>query len=352
VDQGQNIDNYQKFIKYGFKTTPAIVVKNTSVDKKFNVYLDYWAIIDTENNTLEKAVEYHIEGNYSQNLSDTDAGFILDTPFGRMDLSELSLPVLTIVLGIMDSVNPCAFFVLLFLLSILIYTKSRKRMILIGGIFVFFSGFIYFLLMAAILNLILVIEQQLIIAAIAGIVAIAFGILNIKDFFFFKKGPSASIPESQKPRLYKQMRKLVKITSLPSLIVATTIFAISANTVELLCSFNLPLIYTTVLTTYSLSGFEYYMYLFFYNIIYVIPLLIIVAIVVITLGRWKLSEFQGRMLKLFSGIMIASLGLVLILNPSMLSNMFLAIALLFGSLIITLIIYIITKYSDKPLKKQ
>ena len=124
--------------------------------------------------------------------------FIIPTPFGQLDLSELSLPVITIILGAIDSINPCSFFVLLFLLSIIIYTRSRKRMLLIGSIFIFFSGFIYFIIMLLLLQAFKFTGEQLIITIIAGIIAIIFGILNVKDYFFFKKGPSASIPDEPK----------------------------------------------------------------------------------------------------------------------------------------------------------
>lgn len=220
-------------------------------------------------------------------------------------------------------------------------------MILIGGIFIFFSGLIYFLIMVLLLQAFQVTGEQIFITILAGIIAIIFGILNIKDYFFFKKGLSASIPESQKPKLYKQMRKIVKITSIPSLIGATIILAASANTVELFCSLNLPVIYTAILTSYSFTSFQFYLYIFFYNLIYVIPLLVITLIVVITLGRKKLSEFQGRMLKLFSGIMIFSLGEILLLNSNMLSNFFVAIEILLLSLGITFAIYLISKFLDK-----
>jgi hypothetical protein len=221
-------------------------------------------------------------------------------------------------------------------------------MVLIGGIFIFFSGFIYFLIMVLLLQAFQVTGEQIFITILAGIIAIIFGILNIKDYFFFKKGLSASIPESQKPKLYKQMRKIVKITSIPSLIGATIILAASANTVELFCSLNLPVIYTAILTSYSFTSFQYYLYIFFYNLVYIIPLLVITLVVVITLGRKKLSEFQGRMLKLFSGLMIFSLGEILLLNSNMLSNFFVAIEVLLFSLGVTFIIYLISKFLDKP----
>lgn len=345
-------NNYNLYASYKFTSTPALAIINISnpLLKNYTTTLSYIDIIDTQNNTLENAIEYHLAGNYSKDINFSNKNYEIGSIFGKIDLSALSLPILTIILGAMDSINPCSFFILLFLLSILLYTKSRKKMILIGSIFIFFSGLIYFLIMVLLLQAFQVTGEQIFITILAGIIAIIFGILNIKDFFFFKKGPSVSIPESQKPKLYKQMRKIVKITSIPSLIGATIILAISANTVELLCSLNLPVIYTAILTSYSLSHFEFYLYIFFYNLIYVLPLLIITLIVVISLGRKKLSEFQGRMLKLFSGIMIFSLGEILLLNSNMLSNFFVAIGILILSLGITFIIYLISKFLDKTNK--
>jgi len=351
VDYSDELEkNYELFSSYLFANVPALVIMNTSHPelKNHTKTLIIDDIKDTVNNKLEQAVQYHLDGNYSIYLDLSDDSYIIDTPFGEIDASDLSLPILTMILGAMDSINPCSFFILLFLLSILLHTNSRKRMILIGGIFIFFSGLIYFLIMFLLLRTFQITGEQVLITILAGIIAIIFGILNIKDFFFFKKGPSASIPESQKPKLYKQMRKLVKITSIPSLIVATIILAISANTVELLCSLNLPVIYTAILTSYNLSSFDSYLYLFFYNLIYVIPLLIITSVVVISLGRRKLSEFQGRMLKLFSGVMIFSLGEILLINSNTLSNVFVAIEILMFSLGVTFAIYLISKLFETP----
>jgi len=100
----------------------------------------------------------------------------------------MSLPVITLVIAGLDSFNPCAFFVLFSLLGLLIHAQSRKKMFLIGSVFVFFSGFIYFLFMAAWLNLFLVMGQVEIITKIAGSVAVVIAAINIKDFFIFKKG--------------------------------------------------------------------------------------------------------------------------------------------------------------------
>jgi hypothetical protein len=361
VDSTQYIDNFNKWRDYGFSSYPSAVVKNTSINISHELYeksvflfdLDEYSIkesfdypifyLDFEN--LTKYIDISLAGNYT-NITINESLIPSIPIFGN--LSEISLPVLTIIYGLVDSLNPCSFFVLLFLLSLLLYTKSRKRMLLIGGIFIFFSGFIYFLLMATILNAVLFVEQQVIIAIIAGVIALVFGSINIKDFFAYKKGISATIPEKEKSRLYKQMRKIIKISSIPSVIIATIILAISANTVELICSFQLPFIYTgTILPFFNLNGLDNYLYILFYNILYVIPLLIIVLAIVITLGRWKLSEFQGRILKLFSGLMILSLGEVLLINLTLLENILVTIGILLISLFLTFIISLIWKISSR-----
>jgi hypothetical protein len=336
-----SIEEYEeRFFDFGFKVPPGVVVLNQSNGK-----YDTFSYEKITLRNLEESIDYHISGNYTDDGPNITDEYCIETPFGLFcfDPKDVSLPVITIIIGALDSINPCAFFILLFLLSLLIYTRSRKRMLLIGGIFIFFSGFIYFLLMIAILFFFSAVEEQYIIGIIAGIVAIIFGALNIKDFFWFKKGPSASIPESQKPKLYKQMRKVVKITSLPALIVATIVLAITANTVELACSFVLPVVYLGILKSFALGNIENIVYLVIYNIIYIIPLFIFTMVVVITLGRWKLSEWQGRILKLFSGIMMFSLGVSLLIKPDILKNFLITIGILVTSIVISYIISFIWK---------
>ncbi len=259
---------------------------------------------------------------------------------GEIDTSKTSLPVLTLVIAGMDGFNPCAFFVLLVLLSVLVYARSRRIMLLIGGTFVFFSGFVYFLFMAAWLNLFLLFGQLKIITIGAGTIALLIAVINIKDFFFLKKGVSLSIPEKAKPKLFERTRGLMKKSSVPSMMLGTVVLAIAANTYELLCTAGFPMVYTRALTLHQLPTFQYYLYLVFYNVIYVIPLAAIVLTFTITLGAKKMTEWQGQVLKLISGIMMFNLGLVLLVKPALLNNILisaglLAIALVTAGIIIT-----------------
>ena len=331
--------NNKKFVEYGFISPPGVVVLNQT-NSKFNIF--FFEEITEEN--LKKCIEYHLAGNYSDEKPIFDQNKIINSPFGPIDLSTLSLPVLTVVLGAIDSVNPCSFFILLFLLNLLLYAKSRKRMFIIGSIFIFFSGFIYFLLMALLLTTFAVIEQPLIVTMIAGFVALVLGFVNIKDYFYFKQGFSLSISEDKKQKLFSRMRSVVRIKHLPTMIFATIILAIFANTYELACTLALPVVYTDFLTNiYNVPVVQSYFYLLFYNIVYVIPLILIVLVFIITLGRRKLSEFQGRLLKLLSGLMMFSFGLIMILNPNLLKNIFAAVGILLISFVIAVLLYYLEK---------
>lgn len=266
---------------------------------------------------------------------------------GNLDVSEMSLPAITIVIAGLDSFNPCAFFVLFSLLGLLIHARSRTKMLVIGGIFVFFSAFIYFLFMAAWLNLFLFMGQVGLITKISGAIAIFIATINIKDFFIFKKGISLTIPDTAKPKLFDRMRKLLKTTSFLSILIGTSVLAIAANSYELLCTAGFPMVFTRILTLNNLTNYKYYMYLILYNVIYVIPLLIIVFIFTLTLGKRNLTEWQGRILKLVSGMMMLGLGSVLLLKPSILNNALVAVLLLFGSIALSSTIVFITKRIEK-----
>jgi len=271
-----------------------------------------------------------------------------DTPvevplLGKLDVQDTSLPVITLVIAGLDSINPCAFFVLLSLLGLLVHARSRNRMLLIGGVFVFFSGCIYFLFMAAWLNLFLVMGQVAIITTIAGVVSVIIAGINIKDFFMFKQGVSLTIPESAKHGLFDRMRRLMRATSLLSVLAGTTVLAIVANSYELLCTAGFPMVFTRILTLHRLSTTTYYLYLVLYNIVYVVPLFFIVLVFTITLGSRKLSERQGRILKLVSGAMMLGLGGVLLLNPALLSSVTISFVILASALVGSLLVAMVTK---------
>ncbi len=263
---------------------------------------------------------------------------------GGFVVGDYALPVITVIIAGLDAFNPCAFFVLLFLLSLMVHAKSRSRMLLIGGVFVFFSGLIYFMFMSAWLNVFFIFGEIQLVTMVAGMVAIIFSLVNIKDYFWFKKGISLSISEKAKPGLYQRTRKLLSATNIGAVLFGTVLLAIAANSYELLCTAGFPMVYTRILTLSKLTNTAYYLYLVLYNIVYVIPLLIIVLVFVYRFNSRKLSEAEGRILKLLSGYMMVLLGSLLVLSPALLNNIKVALGIIILAILATFATVKIGKY--------
>jgi len=235
--------------------------------------------------------------------------------FGELRVRDLGLPLFTIAVGLLDGFNPCAMWVLLFLLSLLVNLQDRRKMALIAGTFVLVSGVVYFAFMAAWLNMFLLIGLSRAVQITLGGIALLVGTVNVKDFFALHRGISLSIPESAKPGLYARVREILHAKSLAGAMAGIVILAGLVNIIELLCTAGFPALYTQILTLQQLPMWEYYSYLGLYNLAYIFDDSLMVAIAVITLSRRKLQERAGRWLKLASGLVMAGLGIVLLLQP-------------------------------------
>ncbi|PKM43323.1 MAG: hypothetical protein CVV05_15905 [Gammaproteobacteria bacterium HGW-Gammaproteobacteria-1] len=259
---------------------------------------------------------------------------------GGMD----SLPLITVVIAGLDAFNPCAFFVLLFLLSLLVHAGGRRRMLLVGGVFVFISGLVYFALMAAWLNVFLVVGQLQLVTLLAGGLAVVMGLVNIKDYVRPGRGPSLSIPAAAKPGIYQRVRGLLRADHLPALLLGTVLLALAVNSYELLCTAGFPMLYTRLLTLHQLPSASYYLYLLLYNAIYIVPLLVIVGLFSWTLGSRKLQPEEGALLKLLSGSMMLGLGSVLLWAPEKLSDLRVAVGLLGFAMGVTLLAWLAQRF--------
>ncbi len=292
-------------------------------------------------------LEFNEDVSIPKNEEEAEEDIIEIPFFGKINTKEMSLPVLTLLVAGADGFNPCAFFILTFLLSAMLYVRSRKRIIAVGGIFVFFSALIYFLFMTAWLNIFLIGSGMTLLTLIAGLIAITAGVINIKDFFFFKKGVSLTLPTSEKMKFFEKVKGLMKVESFGALLIGTIILAVTVNLYELLCTVGFPMVYIRILTLHNLSSLEYYLYLIFYNIVYVIPLAIIVAIFAITLGSKKFTVEGVKKLKLVSGFMILFLGLVLIFRPVILEDVVTTFGILIAAVVISGLIILVKKLKEE-----
>ena len=240
--------------------------------------------------------------------------------FGRVSFREVGLPLFTLAIGLLDGFNPCAMWVLLFLLSLLVTLRDRIKMSLVAGTFVLVSGLLYFAFMAAWLNVFLVIGLSRAVQLTLGGVATIIGAVNVKDFFALRQGPSFSIPDAAKPGIYAQLRRVVQAENLTGALIGIVVLTGLVNVVELLCTAGFPALYTHILTAQSLSTWQYYGYLALYNLAYVFDDALMVTIAVVSFGRHKLEEREGRWLKLVSGAVMIGLGVLLIMKPDLMAR--------------------------------
>lgn len=213
-------------------------------------------------------------------------------------------------------------------LSLPVHQRDRRRMLLIGMLFVAVSGLLYFAFMAAWLGLFLVVGGLPWVTAAAGVVALVIGVINVKDFVAFRQGLSLSIPAGGKADIFQRARAILKADRLPAMLAATLFLAVAANFYELLCTAGFPMVYTRLLSLQVPDRTAQYGWLALYNLVYVLPLMAIVLAFVRTMGARRLGEREGRLLKLLSGLMMLGLGLCLVLAPQALGDPRVALGLL------------------------
>ena len=244
----------------------------------------------------------------------------VDVPvFGRVSAARSGLLVFTLAVGLADGFNPCAMWVLLFLLSLLTHVRSRARMIAIAGTFMVVSAGVYYLLMTAWLGAFLALGESRVLQASLGVLALAAAAIHLKDALAPGRGPSLSIPESAKPGIYARVREVVTAQNLPAALAAACVLAVGVNLVEMLCTAGLPAVYTSVLASHHLGFWQRQGYLLLYIAAYMLDDGLMTAAAVATLSATRLQERGGRVLQTISGAVLAALGLALIFRPDFLN---------------------------------
>lgn len=279
-------------------------------------------------NAIREEIEACVEHCLNQGPAPQKTKGEINLPIiGKINITKFSPLALAIVLGGLDGFNACAMMALIFLLTILIASGIRERVILIGGVFIFVSGIVYFLFISAWLNLFLVLEQIKFITYLVSITIIIFSLTLLKDYFYGVVCKLCRIPTKQDTAFVKVERKLFKkmthiLTSrlsLPLMLLGVAFVAAGINMVELVCSFGFPLAFTKMLSSLNLSTASYYFYLFVYILFYMLDDFIVFLLAVFTLRTIKTPEKYLKPIKLISGLVLLLLGLIMLLRPELLS---------------------------------
>jgi hypothetical protein len=245
----------------------------------------------------------------------------------------LPFPLFVSIIALADGFNPCAFTVLIILLSLLTHTRRRRDMALVGGTFVATSGVMYFLFIMVMIGLGAVLMEQFgtLFLLILGSVIVVVGLINLKDYFWFKQGVSLSLSHQEQRTITQRAGRIVRglgeaghnRLKLLAAIGSTILLAVFVNVVELGCTAILPAVYMTTLVNYCstqpIGGLPCYsLWTTLYAALYVIPLALILINFIYSFKSTRLTETQGRRLKLVGGLFMVFFGLVMIFQPNLL----------------------------------
>lgn len=242
----------------------------------------------------------------------------VDLPiFGVTDLSELSLPALAAVLGLIDGFNPCAMWVLVYLMGLLMNLNDKRRLALIVGTFLFASGALYFLFMTAWLNAFLFLGYVRAVTIIVGLVALGGGILSIKEFLDTKGAMVCQVTGGkERKKLTIRMRELISAPLSWATFLGIVFLAFTINSIEFVCSSAIPAVFTQVLALKGLSALERYAYIALYDFFFMLDDLLIFGSALLIIG--SAGERYARYCKIVGGAVMLILGMLLLFAPQML----------------------------------
>ncbi len=253
----------------------------------------------------------------TEHSSDADPHYITLPILGTIDAAQFSLPALTVVIGLIDGFNPCAMWALLFIITLLIGIHDRKKMWLYGTTFIATSAAVYFLFMAAWLNLFLFIGQVNWIRIGIGLLALGIGIYYLRDWY--RNNMSCKVTGNEKRRaIFTKLREVVAQKNVWIALGGIVLLAAAVNIVELACSAGLPVLYTGILSSSHLATWQYYAYMLFYIFFFMLDDLIVFTIAMTTFRITGADSKYLRATRLIGGIVMILLGALLIFAPQVL----------------------------------
>ncbi len=268
---------------------------------------------------------------------------VIDVPLlGTIDLSHQPLFVGTLLIAFVDGFNPCSLWVLALLLGVVLNTRSRRKVLLVGVTFLSITALAYGLFIAGLFSVFTYVAYLTWIRVLVALLALGFAAINIKDYFAYKQGVSLTISDEQKPGIYARMRNVMRSRgSIPATLAATAGLALGVTLVELPCTAGLPVLWTSLLAGAGVDTMTFVALLAVYMLVYLMLELIIFGGVVVTMRVGRFEEREGRILKLVGGSVMLALAVAMLWYPHALESIRGMLALfgaaLGGSLLVILV---------------
>lgn len=280
---------------------------------------------------IRNAVEYYSNVNYkdkvgmylgvvSESETGQDETKYEDTKvkiplLGTKEAKDVSIGLSAILIGVVDGFNPCAMWILLFLISMLLGMKNKKRMWILGITFLVSSALVYFLFLLSWLNLSVFLNKVLYIRVAISFFAVLFGVLQVVNFFFKKDDGCEVVGNKNRKRIIKSIQKIIKEKSFILAILGIILLAASVNIIELLCSLGLPVMFTQILAINEVSKVGQILYSLLYVLFFMIDDVIIFIIAMKTLEIKAISNKYGKYSHLIGGLIMIIIGVLMVYKP-------------------------------------
>jgi hypothetical protein len=224
-----------------------------------------------------------------------EADASLDVPLvGKVNLSVQPLLLSTSLIAFVDGFNPCSIWVLTMLLVLVLHSGSRRRVVLVGLTFLVTTALIYGLFIAGVFSVLAFAAYLPWIYWVVALFALTFGLVNVKDYFWFKRGLSFTIDDKHKPGIFKGFRELMTNSRSPlALMGATIVMASGIALIELPCTAGFPVIWSGLVRAHDVSWLEFWLLLGVYLLIYLGIELVIFGIAVVKLRIDRFQESPG-----------------------------------------------------------
>lgn len=271
---------------------------------------------------LEKAILAYLKDDPSLYPEEERSGQSRETVrlplIGEIKPADYSLPALAVIIGLVDGFNPCAMWVLVYLISLIVSMNDRRKVWFLVGTFVLSSGILYFLFMTAWLNVFLFMGYLHSLTLIIGLAALGAGILSVRDYVQTKGQVVCKIGDADSKR--RTMGRIERIVHSPLTFIS--VFGIIAlafivNSIEFACSAALPAIFTHTLSLRNLPAIEYYGYILLYDLFFMLDDLIIFSLAVLALDTGIGARYAGYC-KIIGGLVLVVLGGIMVFGPELL----------------------------------
>ncbi len=256
-------------------------------------------------------------GQIESVIQGSDLSGSIDLPlFGSFDPTAIPSIAVTAAIAFVDGFNPCSLWVLTLLLGLIVHTHSRRRVLLVGGVFLTVTALVYGAFMVGFLNFFAVAGNTLIVRVLVAVIATGMGLINVKDYFAFKHGISLTISPRFQRWIGTRSRDIAQWNESPGRLAAVTaLFAAGVAIVELPCTAGFPMIWSRYVTSVTSSVTVYAILLAVYLLVYLALEMGIIAVAAVSMHRIRFGVGQARILKLVGGSLMISLGGFYLFDP-------------------------------------